>query len=209
MAYANFQTTDTPQTGRLINNSILPICPAWESSIRRQLEDGGIEWGNRGVDRFVAAKASNFNRIQQGSTSRLQTIQHQSLRINKNPQISMNAGIWFGTRSPVVQIHSPRPILSMRYLELLVLRLQCCRRFCRHQRLIGDRLVFRIIGHFAGSAVSPGRLPLASGCLLRESRKARILFKSSALRIPPKAGILVPPFTIRIVISSGESRSRT
>ena len=37
------------------------------------------------VDNFVAAKASNFNKVQQTSTSRPQTLQQQSLRINKNP----------------------------------------------------------------------------------------------------------------------------
>jgi hypothetical protein len=37
------------------------------------------------VDNFVAAKAPSFNRVQQTSTSRLQTIQQESLRINKNP----------------------------------------------------------------------------------------------------------------------------
>jgi len=36
------------------------------------------------VDNFVTAKASNFNKFQQTSTRRPQTIQHQSLRINKN-----------------------------------------------------------------------------------------------------------------------------
>jgi hypothetical protein len=37
------------------------------------------------VDNFVAAKAFNFNQVQQTSTSRPQSIQQQSLRINKNP----------------------------------------------------------------------------------------------------------------------------
>jgi hypothetical protein len=37
------------------------------------------------VDNFAAAKAPNFEKLQQTSTSRLQTIQQQSLRINKNP----------------------------------------------------------------------------------------------------------------------------
>jgi hypothetical protein len=37
------------------------------------------------VDNFVTAKASSFNKIQQTSTSRPQTLQHQSLKINKNP----------------------------------------------------------------------------------------------------------------------------
>jgi hypothetical protein len=38
-----------------------------------------------GVDNFVAEKASNFNKVQQSSTSRPQRLQQQSLRINKNP----------------------------------------------------------------------------------------------------------------------------
>jgi hypothetical protein len=37
------------------------------------------------VDNFVAARALNFNKIQQNSTSRPQTLQRQSLKINKNP----------------------------------------------------------------------------------------------------------------------------
>lgn len=36
------------------------------------------------VDNFVAAKASNFNKVQQTSTSRSQTFQQQSLSFNKN-----------------------------------------------------------------------------------------------------------------------------
>ncbi len=58
---------------------------------------------------FVAAKASKFNRIQHGSTSDPQTIQQESLRINKFRQTSTSFGIWFGTRRPEVQILSPRP----------------------------------------------------------------------------------------------------
>jgi hypothetical protein len=37
------------------------------------------------VANFVAEKASNFNKVQQTSTSGPQTIQQESLRINKNP----------------------------------------------------------------------------------------------------------------------------
>jgi hypothetical protein len=37
------------------------------------------------VDNFVDAKASNFDKVQQTSTSRPQLLQHESLRINKNP----------------------------------------------------------------------------------------------------------------------------
>jgi cyanophycinase len=37
------------------------------------------------VDDFVDAKASNFNKVQQTSTSTPQMFQQQSLRINKNP----------------------------------------------------------------------------------------------------------------------------
>jgi hypothetical protein len=37
------------------------------------------------VDDFVAAKALGFNKVQQSSTSRPQTVQQQLLRNNKNP----------------------------------------------------------------------------------------------------------------------------
>jgi|HubBroStandDraft_6_1064221.scaffolds.fasta_scaffold23237_3 hypothetical protein len=36
------------------------------------------------VDKFVAAKAPDFNKFLQTSTSKPQTFQQQSLRINKN-----------------------------------------------------------------------------------------------------------------------------
>ena len=65
------------------------------------------------VVNFVAAKAPNFNKVQQSSTSGPQTIQQQSLRINKIPQTSTRLGIWFGTRRPEVQILSPRPFFSI------------------------------------------------------------------------------------------------
>ena len=48
--------------------------------------------------RFVATKAPDFNRDQQNSTSRLQQVQQQSLGINRNLQISIGSGIWFGNR---------------------------------------------------------------------------------------------------------------
>jgi hypothetical protein len=50
------------------------------------------------VVNFVTAKAPEFNRIQQTSTSRLQKIQQESLRIHKVLQGSTRFGIWFGTR---------------------------------------------------------------------------------------------------------------
>ena len=54
------------------------------------------------VDDFVTAKAPDFNMIQQGSTSRPQTIQQESLKINKILQTSTSLGTWFGTRRPGV-----------------------------------------------------------------------------------------------------------
>jgi hypothetical protein len=39
----------------------------------------------RNVDNLVDAKASNFNKVQQTSTSRRPAIQQQTLKINKNP----------------------------------------------------------------------------------------------------------------------------
>src|SRR6266852_3974701 len=56
---------------------------------------------------LVPAKAPNFDKIQQSSTSRSQTIQQESLRINKFLLSSTSLVTWFGTRRPVVQIHSP------------------------------------------------------------------------------------------------------
>ena len=51
---------------------------------------------------FVAAKAPSFNKIQQSSTSGLQTVQQQSLKNNKIQQFSTTLGIWFGTRRSVL-----------------------------------------------------------------------------------------------------------
>jgi len=62
------------------------------------------------VGKIVAAKASDFNKEQQTSTSGKQQVQYQSLRNNKFQQVSIGFGIWFGTRGSEVQILSPRPI---------------------------------------------------------------------------------------------------
>jgi hypothetical protein len=70
------------------------------------------------VDDFVTAKASEFNKIQQGSISRPQTIQRETLRIHKILQSSTRFGIWFGTRRPEVQILSPRPFPLFLFLFL-------------------------------------------------------------------------------------------
>ena len=65
--------TDLPADGlRLF------LCPA-------KMLNGCALAAFRSVDKFVAAKAPNINRVQQTSTSRPQTFQYQSLRINKNP----------------------------------------------------------------------------------------------------------------------------
>jgi hypothetical protein len=50
------------------------------------------------VDDFVAAKASDFNKSHQLSTSQPQQIQYQSVKNRKYQQTSIEAGIWFGTR---------------------------------------------------------------------------------------------------------------
>jgi len=63
------------------------------------------------VDNFVTAKAPSFNRLQQAGCK----------RFNRNPQISISAGIWFGTRRSVVQIHSPRPLFPIMRLNQLML----------------------------------------------------------------------------------------
>ena len=63
-------------------------------------------WRTKNVDDFVTAKASNFNRVQQSSTSGLQRFQQESLRNHKFQQSSTGFGIWFGTRGSVVP-HTP------------------------------------------------------------------------------------------------------
>jgi len=81
-------------------------------AVAREFQDSYEIGCLKSVDDFVAAKAPNFNKVQQSSTSGLQTIQQQSLRNNRNPQTSTSFNIWFGTRRPVVQIHSPRPFFQ-------------------------------------------------------------------------------------------------
>src|SRR5205823_11600279 len=60
----------------------------------------------RSVDDFVAAKAPDFHRIQQLSTSGAETVQHESVTNNKFQPISIIHGSWFGTRGSEVQILS-------------------------------------------------------------------------------------------------------
>jgi hypothetical protein len=69
----------------------------------------------RSVDEFEVAKASNFNKSQQLSTSGVQQVQYQSVKNNKFQQVSIRIGIWFGTRGSEVQILSPRPIHSFQF----------------------------------------------------------------------------------------------
>jgi hypothetical protein len=71
----------------------------------RMSQSDQIHGGN-----FETAKASNFNKLQQLSTSGLQAVQHQTVTILEIPQVSISPGIWFGTRGSEVQILSPRPI---------------------------------------------------------------------------------------------------
>ena len=78
--------------------------------------------------------SSRSTRVQQNSTCftiSAQKIQRQSLTSNKIPQTSTGSRIWFGTRGSEVQILSPRPIFSSRWIAFLDLRLQRCSRFCR------------------------------------------------------------------------------
>jgi hypothetical protein len=49
------------------------------------------------VGNFETEKASNFNKLQQLSTSSLQAVQHQTVTILKIQQVSIMVGIWFGT----------------------------------------------------------------------------------------------------------------
>jgi hypothetical protein len=54
--------------------------------VSRQNPKTGEEWSSYAtLDNFVTAKGPNFNKIQQASTGKPQTLQHQWLRINKNP----------------------------------------------------------------------------------------------------------------------------
>ena len=57
---------------------------------------------------FVTAKAPEFNRVQQTSTSRLQKIQQESLRIHKVLQGSTRFGTWFDIQRPCPP-HSQAP----------------------------------------------------------------------------------------------------
>src|SRR5579862_6540065 len=50
------------------------------------------------VDKFVDAKAPNFNKIQQSSTRRLQASQQESLRVNKSPSTRLGSGSGPGGR---------------------------------------------------------------------------------------------------------------
>jgi len=63
---------------------------------------------------FATAKASNFKKIRSISISgQQQTFLQGSLKNNEIPQISISLITRFGTRRPVVQIHSPRPLFSV------------------------------------------------------------------------------------------------
>jgi len=59
----------------------------------------------------VSAKAPDFYKSQQLSTSGPQQVQYQSLKNKKSQQIPIDYGIWFGTRGSEVQILSPRPFI--------------------------------------------------------------------------------------------------
>jgi hypothetical protein len=102
----------------------LPVS-LWFAKIQDGYEIGYF----KSVDDFVTAKAPNFNKIQQGSTSEPQTIQQESLRNNKIPQTSTSLVTWFGTRRPEVQILSPRPFFPIAYLGRLVFSSHDSRRF--------------------------------------------------------------------------------
>jgi hypothetical protein len=67
---------------RIICESISTSNPTNNGAPQHQNDEMG--WRTT-VDNFVTAKAPNFNSFQSTSTSETQTIQQQSLRINKNP----------------------------------------------------------------------------------------------------------------------------
>jgi hypothetical protein len=62
---------------------------------------------------FVAVRTSMNHKVRQLSTSGSPQVQYQAHKNNKPPQISIGAGIWFGTRGSEVQILSPRPFFSI------------------------------------------------------------------------------------------------
>jgi hypothetical protein len=49
------------------------------------MQNGRESSALQSVDKFVAARALNFNNIQRISTRRLQMLQQESFGINKNP----------------------------------------------------------------------------------------------------------------------------
>ena len=62
----------------------------------------------------------DLNAFQPSSTAGLQTIHLKSLRTGRILQDSTRLGIWFGTRRPVVQIHSPRPFYYPQIRQLSI-----------------------------------------------------------------------------------------
>jgi len=64
------------------------------------------------VDEIVTVRASNFNRVPQTFAGAPQRLQQEALGNYKIQHVSIRAGIWFGSRRPVVQIHSPRPFFQ-------------------------------------------------------------------------------------------------
>jgi hypothetical protein len=98
-------------------------------------------WGNasRIVVESVLARTSKIHNGQQNSRSGLQQVQNKAFKNNKNPQISITLGIWFGSRRSVVQIHSPRPFYSFAVRRLAAFRrtmpatvILRCAGFCAH-----------------------------------------------------------------------------
>ena len=77
---------------------------AYSPSIRRQK-----------CRRFCSCKSTQDPQRSTSFFVRPQSVQHQSIKNNKIPQISISNGIWFGTRGSEVQILSPRPFISSSY----------------------------------------------------------------------------------------------
>ncbi len=106
------------------NHTLCSMGPVWKMPVKFENHATGVATRFVAMKRsplsnvveIVAVKASRINKDQQRSPSSPQQFQQQSLRNRNIQQISIDRGIWFGTRGSEVQILSPRPILSSTYV---------------------------------------------------------------------------------------------
>jgi hypothetical protein len=99
------------------------ICNRLELPVLAGIQSGRESGLTATVDEFITAKASNFNYIQQLSTSGPRLLQQELFGINKNSKISTRAGVWFRIKRSVpaagrVQIHLSRPFSKVQ-IEVL------------------------------------------------------------------------------------------